>query len=59
MLRDHLRCPVCGKLEIICELSGCDQVADVLPEPETDLLSFVLHVGDGIWETPLRQCSNN
>ena len=46
MLRDYLKCPVCGEAEIICELSGCDQTADVPLEPETDLLFFVLHVGD-------------
>ena len=59
MLRDYLKCPVCGEAEIICELSGCDQTADVPPEPKTDMISFVLHVGDGIWETPPLQCSNN
>lgn len=53
MLRDHLKCPVCGESETICELSGCDQIADAPPEPEIERLSFTLHVGDKIWETPL------
>jgi hypothetical protein len=59
MLRDLLKCPVCGESEIICELSGCDQIADAPPEPETDLVSLVLHLDDGIWETALLQSSNN
>jgi hypothetical protein len=54
MLRDHLKCPVCGEFETICELSGCDQIADAPPEPEIERLSFRLHVGDKIWETPLQ-----
>lgn len=56
-MRDHLKCPVCGESEIMCELSGCDRIADAPPE-ETDVLAYVLHVGDKIWETPL-QFSNN
>jgi hypothetical protein len=59
MLREHLKCPVCGESEIVCELSGCDRISDVPVEPETDLSSFVIHVGDKIWETPPLQLSNN
>jgi hypothetical protein len=59
MLRDHLKCPVCGEPETICELSGCDQIADVPPGTETDLVSLVLHLDDTIWETAPLPCSNN
>jgi hypothetical protein len=62
MLRDHLKCPVCGESETICELSGCDQISDVSPEAQTGLLSFVLRVGDKfgeeIWEAPLHRSHN-
>jgi hypothetical protein len=58
-LRDDLKCPVCGESEIICDLSGCDQVGDAPPKQETDRLSFVLHAGDKIWEPLPLQFSNN
>jgi hypothetical protein len=48
MLREHLKCPVCGEPEIVCELNGYDQVADMPPEPAIDLASFVFDV----WGTP-------
>jgi hypothetical protein len=61
MLRNDLnsKCPVCGEPEIICELSGCDRIADVTLESEIDLPTFALHVGNKIWEIPRLQSSNN
>ncbi len=57
MLRDDLKCPVCGESEIVCELSGCDRIADVALEEKTDVLPFVLV--HGIGEPPPIQFSSN